>query len=355
MIFEPGEFEVVDLNGSVGRRIYTDSPENIKSLIDAGTFNGQILNQFEKEKGKKQFPENLKFKTRISKNSNLLTVSYLTSDVDLGEKILEYLLESLIQQYEPIMEQSLKSFDAEIKSTMGDIDDLEGNESEIKNGISIMQFQNSESLKDINNRTALVVAKIKAKSDQISAYQKQITEALVEIEHVIKNKEELIRERKKNMAKMDNESMLTSILYSTIIQQNRNSLNDLNTLTNQINSQIFEIRQQIEDLKIEISELETQKNIFSYQSRRNIDTLQSKLAGIELKRNALVERLQLLKIKKASVKSIQIHKPPEGSRKPIRPRILMNVVLACFFGIFLMILLSFFIEYIAKYRNEESG
>ncbi len=60
------------------------------------------------------------------------------------------------------------------------------------------------------------------------------------------------------------------------------------------------------------------------------------------------EEIKSLETQKNSVQNIQILKPPTNELNPIKPKKKLIVMLATFIGIFMMVFLSFFIEYITK-------
>ena len=79
-----------------------------------------------------------------------------------------------------------------------------------------------------------------------------------------------------------------------------------------------------------------------------LESEKQRLTKFETKIKNNMDQIEHLEFKKNSVQSIQILKPPANSPKPIKRRLVLNVVLAFIAGIFLMVLLSFFIEYISK-------
>jgi uncharacterized protein involved in exopolysaccharide biosynthesis len=72
----------------------------------------------------------------------------------------------------------------------------------------------------------------------------------------------------------------------------------------------------------------------------------SQIKDFESQRKYASVEIKNLEFKKDSVQNIQILKPPTNDPKPIKPRLLLNAALAFMVGMFLMVFLSFFIEYI---------
>ena len=105
-------------------------------------------------------------------------------------------------------------------------------------------------------------------------------------------------------------------MYSNTIQQN---LQLENSYENQIKNLKLEKETEVQN----ISELENQ--------------IQIQLAEIEN-----------LKFKKNNIQNIRIILNPYSSPHPIKPKKILNAILAMVIGIFLMIFLSFCLEYISK-------
>ena len=148
----------------------------------------------------------------------------------------------------------------------------------------------------------------------------RITDLRSEIESINKNTDYLIRDQQKFLSKpRDENGILRALVYSNTIQQNMSLVNDYK---NQLSS--YEI------------------NLESEKQRLTED--EEKLKNIE-------DQIDHLEFKKDSVQNIQILKPPTNSPNPIKPILLLNVAMAFMAGIFLMVFLSFLIEYISKNRQ----
>jgi len=65
--------------------------------------------------------------------------------------------------------------------------------------------------------------------------------------------------------------------------------------------------------------------------------------------------MKILEFKKENVQNIQILKPPMSSPDPIKPKKKLIVILAAFIGVFMMLFLSFFLEYISKNKKEKTS
>jgi uncharacterized protein involved in exopolysaccharide biosynthesis len=75
------------------------------------------------------------------------------------------------------------------------------------------------------------------------------------------------------------------------------------------------------------------------RAKKDIDNLSENIDNLEKKKNNIV--------------IIKVMQPPTASSHPIKPRVKRNTILAGAVGIFLMLILAFFIESISKYKKRE--
>jgi uncharacterized protein involved in exopolysaccharide biosynthesis len=81
--------------------------------------------------------------------------------------------------------------------------------------------------------------------------------------------------------------------------------------------------------------------------------LQSQISDLESQRKFTSEEIEILEFKKDNVQNIQILKPPLSSPEPIKPKKKLIVILATMVGLFMMLFLSFFLEYISKNKLQK--
>jgi uncharacterized protein involved in exopolysaccharide biosynthesis len=81
--------------------------------------------------------------------------------------------------------------------------------------------------------------------------------------------------------------------------------------------------------------------------------LQSQISDLESQRKFTSEEIEILEFKKDNVQNIQILKPPLSSPEPIKPKKKLIVILATFIGVFMMLFLSFILEYISKNKVQK--
>jgi uncharacterized protein involved in exopolysaccharide biosynthesis len=286
MVLRPGILRVKDS----GDNVYIDSPQNIKAMIDAGAFDNKILNDI-KNPNEKESPKSLKFKVAIPKQSNSIGVSYETSDIKLGLRILENLRDLLLGKYSKIVNYYRKQYETKIIMEKAEI---ENHNTQIKS--------DEQNIKNLNRRI-----------DELESERKIVN----------KNTNSLISERDKFLSDNVNpDNILSSILYSNTIQQNI-------TLSNSYKDQIQRYNSEKENYKVSLE-----------KAKGDFQKLLESIKSSEFERN--------------SIQNIQILQPPSPSPYPIAPKKKLNVILAAVVGLFAMLFLAFLQEYISKYKTGES-
>ena len=234
-------------------------------------------------------PKSLRFNVNILKKSDTLKVSYETSDTARGLQILANLGQALSRNYSERVSYIQNEHEAEI--------DLK------KAKVSYYEVKKRASEQNIKN------------------IQKRIEELTPQRELVRKNTTSLIRERDKFLSNNRNDdSMLSSVFYMNTIQHNI-------SLENSYRQEIDNCVTRQEDERFELKELDLQ-----------LDQLLEEIRGLEFKKN--------------SIQNIEILQPPAAGPRPIRPKIKVNVILVTVLGLFVMLFLAFFLEYVQRHRGE---
>ena len=285
MVLRPGLLNI----GAEGKNVYIDSPQNIKALIDSGTFNNDILNYLNEIKMDK-VPKRLKFKVTIPKQSDTIKVQYETADIKQGVVIQDRLNKLLLETYNKLV-QYFK------------------NESDMK-------------LSLLKSETDYIKTAIKFYKRNVKNIEKRIDELTPEIELIKNNTGNLIKERDKLLSKNPKENnILLALLYSNTIQQNLQ-------LSNQY-----------------------QDEINNYKGKK-----ENELQKIGESENEIAKKLNEMKnlqFKKDNIQNIQILQPPTNKPFPIKPKTKLNIILALVAGLFLMLFLSFFLEYLGKFKKSK--
>jgi uncharacterized protein involved in exopolysaccharide biosynthesis len=282
MILAPGILRMHDS----GKHAYIDSPGNIRALIEEGTFDEKIFESISSEEAN-NLPKTVAFGIDIPRNSNTLSISYRTSNIDQGIRILESLGKLLRDRYDELVKYYQADYETEIKKRQTTIE---------------------------NSKAALLSHKEKIKN-----IQKRIDSLKSEIDLINKNTISLIKERDKLLEQNNPDNILASILYTNTIQQNL-------TLANTYKNEIKGYKDEKENQKVKLET--TQNNI-----------------------KQLFEDIKDLQFKRQSIQNIQILQPPISSPFPIKPKKKRNVIFATMLGLFTMVFLAFFLEYIARHKT----
>jgi LPS O-antigen subunit length determinant protein (WzzB/FepE family) len=283
MVLRPGLLNI----GADGKNVYIDTPENIKALIEAGTFNNEILNSLKKENNK-NIPKALNLKVTLPKKSNTLKTKYETADIELGVRILTHLDRLLKEEYKKLVNY----FRNEIKR------DLTLKKAEI------------DKIKDFK----------KASDEKVKRIARFIDDLNKEVEIINRNTDYLNKERSQFLkSELSQNNILSALLYANTIQQNL---------------------QLAARSKKEISEYEMQREM-EMQSLRELES--------EIQR--LATEIDSLKFKMENIQNIQTLQAPLSSAYPIGPDKKLNVILAAVIGFFVLIFISFVLEYIVKNKS----
>lgn len=271
-----------------GKHTYIDSLENIKGSIEAEAFSRGVLSNIG-EGNNNDAPKLLGLKVDMPKNSNAVRLFFETPNVDSGLKALDKARELLLQKYGERVAYFQKEYDTQISMLRVEMADCEG--------------------------------KRRATEQHIKNIQKRLDDLASQIDFVKKNRRLLIQQRDKLLSNNTNESnILSSVLYTNTIQQN---IGLENTYRNQIGSHI---------------------------TRKEFQELELKRLSGQLGR--LQEEIKSLEFKKNNVQNIEILQAPTASPYPINPKIKLNVILATVVGLFVMMFLAFFLEYIQNHKGE---
>ena len=296
MVVAPGLLKIDDQ----GKRLYIDSLQNIQTMIESGTFDGQILAGL----GEKNERGPLAFKVETPKGLNALRVSLETVDRKQGLQILDELSRLLLEKFRGVVAYYQRDYEMQKEKKSSELTKLNGEISNVK-----AEIKNNELL--------------------IKDLSRSVSETEAEIEGIGKNTELLISERNKFLSiRKKDENILSALLYTNTIQESIAYLNTLRSTTNEIKSQINEARLNIEQGKNKIADLEGQKQLIAEE-----------IANIEFRKNI--------------IQNIQVLQAPEISRNPIKPKKKLNVLLAGVVGLFLTVFLAFFIEYVSKHKEQE--
>ena len=244
MILMPGILNV----GERGDKVYIDSQQNIKDLIDSGIFNNDILNYL-KEIKMGNIPKKLTFEVTIPLNSNMIKIKYDTDDIKQGMVIQSRLSQLLLEHYGNMVTYFKSEYDIKLKSLKSEIE--------------------------------YINATIQSKQRNVKNLEKRIDELNAEAKLIKKNTAGLIRDRNKLLSENTKErNVLPDLVYSNTIQQNlqlsNNYQNDINNYRQQKENELQEIEKSENDITRRLNEAKKLQN-----KKNNIQNLQILPAAIQ--------------------------------------------------------------------------
>jgi chain length determinant protein (polysaccharide antigen chain regulator) len=271
-----------------GDKIYIDSVENIKTIIQTNVLQNEIIKHLKKDDLKN--PSNsLRFKVSTPKKSEIIKISYESASTDFGINVMKTLYQALRKKYDELVKYYQDNYDKEIQIVKAEFDILEAESISYEQGIKSIQkrIKELESLiNDIENKNRI-----------------------------------LIRQRNEIVQKKENgEKNLSVVLYNNTIQQNL-------SLANQYRNDIQEYLFRVEE-----------KHIKSKES--------------SYRKQALLKNIRMLEHDKDFVQNIKILQPPTATAQPIKPKKILIIVLTTFLGLFLMLFLSFFLEFVSRHKQK---
>ncbi len=135
----------------------------------------------------------------------------------------------------------------------------------------------------------------------------------------------------------------------------QNITEEIKDLESQKKTSLKQKESKIQNLQADIKDLENQKESLIKRTQYKVETMQSEIKDLESEKELVLQNIKSLELKKESIQNIQIVKRPQPSESPIKPKTRLNVLLAGVVGLFMTIFLSFFVEYISKHRQTQTG
>ena len=82
-----------------------------------------------------------------------------------------------------------------------------------------------------------------------------------------------------------------------------------------------------------------------------IEQAENKITDLDGQKKLISEQIANIDFRKNIIQNIQILQHPKSSLNPIKPKKKLNILLAAVIGLFLMVFLAFFIEYVSKHKE----
>ena len=172
----------------------------------------------------------------------------------------------------------------------------------------------SGELLDLENEKSIAI-------NDIKMLHKRFDELDLEIKKLQDTNNLLIKKRNNLANDKDATNLNTNLLYTNAIQENLRTIN------------------------------EYKNQLLNFLSQKKKTEIQ--LKRIEEKIDVTTKGIAALNKEKDNIHYIQVLQTPTSSRSPIRPKPKVAVLMASVTGLFLMVVTSFFIEHISRYRSRK--
>jgi hypothetical protein len=234
MVLKPGVVRI----DRFGRRIYLDSANNMKALLEAGTFNNEIRGYLKTLKEKNR-PGPLQFRVTALKQSNIIRISYDTQYVDIGIQILDHVPKLLQKKYAEEIRHFEKQYNDKIQKKSEELADAE--------------------------------SKRKITESNITVFENRSKELTLAIRNIENNNRRLVEEKESYNKNSNENSVNIYLLYSSEIQKNLQLMNEYKSQFAELLSrkgkaelQLKRIEERIKFLSMEIANLSKEKNNIQY-------------------------------------------------------------------------------------------
>ena len=273
--------------GPEGDVDYTENPVNIRELINSSSFKKRLLEYIKQNEKKMNLPGRLNFRITVGRGRDA-TIGIIkeTTNIEQGIHILKYLIRYLELQYEEVLIENKERLANQLARTLTQLRELE-------------------------------ISK-KIHQEYIEFYKQRTKELIAEIEQ-INNTTSTITDTGPKALPRDNKNedlLLKNFFYINAIQQSRalisaheSQIKQYEIKTRESMEMISFINQQIQDASKDIDELS---------------------------------------IKTEKLKSIITIQQPYGIKIPIRPKVILNIIVASVCGFLLAVLCAVFLEVVYK-------
>ncbi|MCX5852804.1 MAG: Wzz/FepE/Etk N-terminal domain-containing protein [Deltaproteobacteria bacterium] len=320
-IIEPGIMGVDDK----GNLIYIDSPDNISRKVGEQAYNQRIMKDLHVD----PHTVDLKFKSDTDKNKNsqviMVSSEWEENEVDLGIKVQNLLIAYLTDNYRDIINQKKNNYDSKITTNQNKINDIDTQRKDLDKQV---QIKAAELLGNKNE--------LKLKIARLESVEQQVEKLFSELKEVKDNSVKMTAEKDALLKKSDQKDALSLLLHATTLQQNI-------TYFNELNSQIFELRKQENEIETDITKLESSINSLMAEVER---LKLQRDEGLKTKIDDINAEIQRLKSEQSIISNIKVIQEPEKSTKPVKSRKVQIVMVSAVGAFFFLVILAFFIEYV---------
>jgi len=287
--------------------IYIDSPENIQHAIKNGSFNRSIVEALGLEEDENY--KDMQFNTELPRNSDIVRVSYETTEPAVGKEVVSQLIHELLKFYDERVETKKEKLDRSMHL------------------LSNMVLKRVNDQEMIKNEKKELLNNIRLEKNKLAILENNEEFLNGRVGEVASNTEQIIAQRNELLKKGKEADAVALLMYSNTVQQNLSYLDRLN-------SQIEDNRIGQEKVKSEIEKLSADLN------NKDVE-LKNKDAEI----NDVEQEIEKLQIEKREIEGVRIVQPPVVSSRPVKPKKKVYVAASGAMSLFVGMFLALFLEW----------
>jgi capsular polysaccharide biosynthesis protein len=133
----------------------------------------------------------------------------------------------------------------------------------------------------------------------------------------------------------------------------KETVDTLFQLEHQISKELNLLNERKNHFKGDLSYLQLKSNYNNQmiEITRERAVAQETLIKLKEQQRVITEKIQYLESRMDKIQMIELVKPPSATNHPIKPNVKLNMMMATAAGFFVMLLVSFFLEYIKNYQK----
>lgn len=285
----------------------------------------------------------------VPENSNVLSISYVTSKVQEGAELFNNIIESVKNQVKQDVKINRNSYENEMLLKKRNLNEIL---SDKKRSIRVIEILEKK-IDEMRKQNLIDIQTDKEKSVIIiKILEKKIDEMKKKNEFVKKNLKILNDQRNDFFNKTDKDLPISTIVFMNKLQQNL----DMNIAYDNL---IYHDLLTIEKEKLKISGIRNNEKEDSinmeypqiYNDLIAIEREKNHLSRLKNNEKEVSREIEYLQKNLNKIEPIMVIQPPVETQLAEKDMRLRNISVSVALSFVFMILLAFFLEYVVKYRN----
>ena len=333
-----------------GKTTYLVDPGELKTVIESGALDNEIV-QAVREGNVTRVSEGLSFDAEVRKGTNLVEVSCEAGSPDLVAELLRQMYQQIKEKYADKLAYHQENYKERQLQLAGELERLKDEIAVKKELLSSLPVKMKAEEKEYARRLLVVNKQQSLHEKAKSRLNGRIGEIEDQIETVLREIDVLTDRRENSLKTQEQNFPLATVLLRDTIQEMREHLNSLRNQLLGLEENVQQAQMDLYDLEDKVENVKALKNEFVDQMEKQKIALAEDIRKMELEIASTEKEVRWGKKEKEDIQNISLVKPPEGAKDPVKPKMSMNIVLAGVAGVFIMLFLAFFLEYLQKNRN----